>query len=598
MSAATTAPVELRDAELAGWHEWARPWPVLIAAAVMAAVTASLTVSADTLARPVWFAAFTAYNVLAFAVAGLLWRRRRPQSRVGLMLLLVAAALAVVGLQGTSWSLGFSVGVLAEPVAALLAWYLVLVYPSARLTRAAKATFALGVAAVAVGFVPSFFLSSTISGATPLTRCTEACPSNALMIVNRPDLASEFGTLQAILRVLFAAVFVGLLVGRLVLATRPRRRVLAPVYVATCVWITAFGVFAATRYLIVTDQGVWDALGWVLTGARVVVPLAFVLALVLAQTFAGNSLAKMMQRLQGHPAPAELERAAGEALGDPGLRLALRQSESQGWADVEGAPIAPATSEPGRRWRVLGRSTEPVAAIGYDRALDDDPELLDAVSTAVLLSFDRSRTDSELQASRRRIATASATERRRIERDLHDSAQQQLVALRIHLDRASERLGRDPELERVGEGLGQALDEIRAIAHGAYPAVLRDFGIGAALTEAGRSDGRVRVKVGGLGRYAEDVEAAVYFSALEALQNASKHSPAEARIVVEIWEDADEVRFEVRDDGPGFDPGSGPAGTGLVGMRDRLAAAGGSIEIHSSPGHGTRVCGAVPARST
>jgi signal transduction histidine kinase len=120
----------------------------------------------------------------------------------------------------------------------------------------------------------------------------------------------------------------------------------------------------------------------------------------------------------------------------------------------------------------------------------------------------------------------------------------------------------------------------------------------ASLTVTAGSDGRVRVKVGGLGRYAEEVEAAVYFSALEALQNASKHSPADARIVIEIWEDADEVRFEVRDDGPGFDPGSGAAGTGLVGMRDRLAAAGGSIEIHSSPGHGTRVCGAVPARST
>ena len=208
-----------------------------------------------------------------------------------------------------------------------------------------------------------------------------------------------------------------------------------------------------------------------------------------------------------------------------------------------------------------------MAALSYDAALDDDAELLDAVSRAVLLSVDRSRTDFELQASRRRIATASATERRRIERDLHDSAQQQLVALRIHLDRASERLGRDAELERLGEGLGQALDEIRAIAHGAYPAVLRDFGVGAALTEAARSDRRVRVKVGHLGRYAEDVEAAVYFSALEALQNASKHSPADSRIAVEIWEDRDELRFEVRDDGPGFDAGEETAGTGLVGMR-------------------------------
>jgi signal transduction histidine kinase len=333
----------------------------------------------------------------------------------------------------------------------------------------------------------------------------------------------------------------------------------------------------------------------------VALPLAFALALILARMFAGGALAAMMQRVQGQPTPMELERAAGEALGDTDLRFAVWRSESEDWADVDGAPIVPAAVAPGRQWRELRSGGQPVAGLGYDAALDDDPELIDAVSTAVLLGFERSRTDSErqrilseLQASRRRIATASATERRRIERDLHDSAQQQLVALRIHLDRASERLGRDAELERVGEGLEQALDEIRAIAHGAYPAVLRDFGIGAALSEAARSETRARVQVGPLGRYSEDVEAAVYFSALEALQNASKHCPAGARITVEVWEDSDEVRFEVRDDGPGFDPATAVGGGGLVGIRDRLAAAGGNLEIHSEPGHGARVRGAVP----
>ena len=465
-----------------------------------------------------------------------------------------------------------------------------------RLTRVAAATFGFGVVAVLIGFVPWFFLSPDIAGATPLARCTAACPTNALLIADRPDVAGNFATLEELLRVLFAIAFVALLVTRLVVATPPRRRILAPVYVIACAWITLFGFFGALRWLVVDEPRVWDTLGWFLTGTRVALPLSFALALLLAQTFAGGSLATMMQRLQGQPAPAELERAAGEALGDPGLRLALTRGGAEDWADVEGASIQPANGEPGRRWRTLGSSAPPVAALSYDAALDDDAELLDAVSRAVLLSVDRSRTDFELQASRRRIATASATERRRIERDLHDSAQQQLVALRIHLDRASERLGRDAELERLGEGLGQALDEIRAIAHGAYPAVLRDFGFGAALTEAARSDRRVRVKVGHLGRYAEDVEAAVYFSALEALQNASKHSPADSRIAVEIWEDRDELRFEVRDNGPGFDAGEETAGTGLVGMRDRLGAAGGSIEIHSSPGHGTRVCGAVPVR--
>ena len=601
MSAATTAPVGLRESERAAWEYWIRPWPVGVAAVVVATITAALTISGDVLVRPGWFALFAGYNVVAFAAAGLLWRRRRPASRVGLLLLLLAALLAMVSLQGASSSLAFSIGVLFDPVSALVAWYLMLTYPAARLTRAAAATLGLGAAAVVVGFVPWFFLSPEVAGATPLAQCTEGCPANALMLANRPDVATHFGTVEESFRVLFALAFVGLLVARLVVATRPRRRVLAPVYVVACAWITLFGFFGALRYLVVTEPRVWDTLGWFLTGTRVALPLAFVLALVLAQLYAGKALGTMMRRLQAQPAPAELERAAGEALGDPGLRLAVWRSESEGWADVDGTPIAPATAEPGRRWRELRSAGEPVAALGYDAALEDDPELTDAVATAVVLSFDRSRTDSErqlilseLQASRRRIATASATERRRIERDLHDSAQQQLVALRIHLDRASERLGRDAELERVGEGLEQALDEIRAIAHGAYPSVLRDFGLGAALREAARSEDRARVKVGQLGRYSEDVEAAVYFSALEALQNASKHCPPGSRIAVEVWEDAGEVLFEVRDDGPGFDPSSAGPGGGLVGIRDRLAAAGGRLELHSEPGHGARVRGAVP----
>src|SRR6185295_18975109 len=154
MSAATTAPVELREAELAGWHEWARPWPVAIAALLAAGMTAALTLSAGVLVRPGWFALFAAYNVLAFAAVGLLWRRRRPHSHVGLLLLALGATLAVVALQGTSWPLGFSIGVLFDPISALLAWYLLLGYPAVRLTRFAAATFGYGVVAVAVGFVP------------------------------------------------------------------------------------------------------------------------------------------------------------------------------------------------------------------------------------------------------------------------------------------------------------------------------------------------------------------------------------------------------------------------------------------------------------
>ena len=180
---------------------------------------------------------------------------------------------------------------LFDPVSALLAWYLLLSYPGVRLTRTATWVFALAVSTIVVGFVPWFFLSPTISGATFLARCTAECPPNALMIADRPDVAGHFATVEEVFRVVFAIAMVALLVSRLVLATRPRRRILAPVYVVGCAWIAVFGLFGAIRYFAVTEQRLWDTLGWFLTGTRVALPLAFALALLLARTFAGRSLA-------------------------------------------------------------------------------------------------------------------------------------------------------------------------------------------------------------------------------------------------------------------------------------------------------------------
>ena len=235
-----------------------------------------------------------------------------------------------MSLQGTSWPLGFSVGVLFDPISALLAWYLLLSYPAVRLTRAATVVFAFAVATVVVGFVPWFFLSTDVAGATPLARCTADCPMNALMIADRPDAATHFGTTEEICRMLFALALVALIVSRLVFATRsspphPRSGLCGRLRLDRRV--RSFRRSPLPRRH--RAAGV-DTLGWFLTGARVALPLGFVLALLLAQTFAGRSLATMMLRLQAQPTPAALERAAAEALGDPRLRLALRQPEQDG----------------------------------------------------------------------------------------------------------------------------------------------------------------------------------------------------------------------------------------------------------------------------
>ena len=190
-------------------------------------------------------------------------------------------------------------------------------------------TFAL--AFVAVAFVPWFFLSEHVAGATPLARCTAACPTNALMIANRPDVAGHFGTTEEILAVTFAVAAVVLLLVRFAVAGRARRRALAPVVAVGIVWLGAFAAYQIAAYLVVTDESFWNSVGWVLTGARIALPLAFLLALALAQMYAGGPPARMM-RLRVRPDQAEPEQVAGEALGDP-LRLASRNDDTGGGSE-------------------------------------------------------------------------------------------------------------------------------------------------------------------------------------------------------------------------------------------------------------------------
>jgi signal transduction histidine kinase len=208
---------------------------------------------------------------------------------------------------------------------------------------------------------------------------------------------------------------------------------------------------------------------------------------------------------------------------------------------------------------------------------------------------DLRRTNAELRASRARLVAAADAERRRIERDLHDGAQQHLVALAVNLrlarDVATEDLGAvDALLERLGDDVREAIQQVRSLAHGIYPPLLVDAGLGEALRAvAARSAQPVTVEAQ-LGRHDAEVEAAVYFCCLEAIQNAAKHAP-DAAVIVRLWEDGGVVRFEVADDGPGFDPAGVQAGHGFQNMGDRLGAIGGSVTWESVPGHGARVRG-------
>ena len=206
----------------------------------------------------------------------------------------------------------------------------------------------------------------------------------------------------------------------------------------------------------------------------------------------------------------------------------------------------------------------------------------------------------DLRASRQRIVAAADQARRRIERDLHDGAQQQLVALRISLGLARNAVQAAPEqagelLEQTEQAASRALEDLRDLARGIYPPLLADLGLRAALeAQARKAAVPVTVEAPAVGRYPQPTEAALYFSVLEALQNVAKYAHASAARVT-LSQDGPALVFTVEDDGTGFDPATTPMGTGLQGIADRLAALGGTIEITSAPGHGTRVTGRVPA---
>ena len=249
-----------------------------------------------------------------------------------------------------------------------------------------------------------------------------------------------------------------------------------------------------------------------------------------------------------------------------------------------------------------------------EQLAEDADETLEEVAREVGVAVNKARLDSaleeslhrlrqqavELQASRGRLVAAADEERRRIERNLHDGAQQHLVALAVKV-RLVEQLGeRDPEraktlMGQLQEDVKLAIEELRALAHGIYPPLLSSAGLGEAMSAAcRRAPLPATLEADAVGRYAPEVEAAVYFCCLEALQNAAKHAGPGASAHVRIWEEAGGLLFEISDDGEGFESSHDGEGAGLTNMRDRLGAVGGTLRFESATGHGTRINGAVP----
>ncbi len=295
-----------------------------------------------------------------------------------------------------------------------------------------------------------------------------------------------------------------------------------------------------------------------------VIPPAILLGWVLERLYMGQTLAHVIGRLASHP-DLDPERTIAEAIGDPTSQAASRS-----------APEA-------------------------------DP-FIRALRAAALLQRDRARLAGDLAASRRRldasrtrILEAADAERRRLERDLHDGVQQQLLGLRLKLDVAAETIRHEPAtgermLTAVGDQIDEVLATLRSLARGIYPAVLSERGLPDAIKSAARtSPVPVTVRCEGVGRYRQEIEVAVYFCCLEALQNVAKHAGRGAHATVTLSAPDGALVFCVRDVGTGFDVGTAPRGSGLSNMTDRMEAIGGTLTVTSAAGEGTAVVGRVSA---
>jgi signal transduction histidine kinase len=341
---------------------------------------------------------------------------------------------------------------------------------------------------------------------------------------------------------------------------------------------------------------------WVLNTALLTVPAALLLGL-LQSRLARGGLADLFREL-GTLRGVRLEEGLARVLGDPSLVLAYRVPGERAYLDGRGRPVAlPPVGD--RAAAPVERDGRELGMLVYDASLDDDPELVGTVAAAAALTLDDARLQAEsedrlaeLRASRERIVAAGDAERRRLERNLHDGAQQRLVSVALQLRVLQSQARADPglaeQLRSAGEELSQSLEELRELARGIHPAVL-NHGLEAALDSlASRSSVATTVAFDSPERLPEPVELAAYFVACEALANVAKYAQAtQARVRVSRRDGL--AVIEIADDGIGG--ADETAGTGLQGLADRVAALDGTLRVLSPPGAGTVVTAELPCGS-
>jgi len=549
-----------------------RPWwqALVIGACISVAVISAVALGVLGSRPELLVVNVSAYS-LSFLVAGAVAWLRRPGNPVGPVMLAISVAggLSFFGLHPDP--LVARVAGLAGSLTNVLVVWVMLAAPSGRLMP--------GMGRWALGGFTAVVIATAVIGDLTILRVVWG------------------------IGVGISLLLVVLVYRRWAVASAASRRWLTPVVIAgTTIALVHAIDFASGVFLIPVTPG--SPIYWADTISRALVPFGFLLGL-LRLRMARGAVADLVVELGESPPAGRMREALAAALHDPSLAVAYWSDAFRAYLDADGVPVDPELGGVDRAVTYLEREGQPLAAILHDPALAEDPGLVAAVAAAFRLAVDNERLTAEVhsqleevRASRSRIVQASDAERRRVERNLHDGAQQRLVALSLALRRAQAQLPAElaPEtaatLRGASDQLASALAELRELARGIHPAILSEAGLGPALRSLAReSPVDVDVSIHLPDDVPDAVGVAAYFVVAEALTNVAKYASASH---IGLLADADhgQLRIEISDDGVG---GADPAaGSGLRGLADRVAALGGKLDVRSPSGAGTRLVARLP----
>lgn len=581
--------------------------PLALSLAAIAVVVPGL-VSAPSKTREIAIPIFVAGAAATFGI-GLYDLARHRNLRFARALIFGGALWSLSALAASPEPAAHSVGRVSQWLVELTVIYLLLTYPSGRLTtRFQRIVFACGAALVGLLYLPTALITQQFPSPSPWSMCVAGCAHNVFAIGTAtpafiPDVvvpARELLTVALLAAVAAVAVQRSRRSGALV------GKMCTPIAVIAVLQVVTLGIYFRARAVSPTASGL-DVLSWLYVMSLPVVALAAGAGWPYRRLFAAKALDRIARGLRADATPAQVGMVVAGALDDPSLRILHSFPGDAGvWVDESGTRVPTpqaglehaVTEVSSGRWRL---------AIVHDPALAEDPALVETAGSYALAALENDQLSGELLSSLEELAearafglTAEQRGREKIERDIHDGAQQRLVALRLKVALAAERIGTQDTagadaLHALEADIDATIEEVRSFARGVYPAMLGETGLASALRMLAQGTTLPTVVIAeGLRRYSHEIETTVYFSCSEALQNAAKHARGATAVTVRVWDDG-ELNFEVRDDGCGFDASRITRGAGLCNLSDRLVSVKGAIRIRSAPGLGTRVGGTIPA---